>query len=92
MAPDTHFGELHGAPIQHQETAGEGAARTAEYFEHFSRLHGADDANQWGKNPHRGATGFFKSRLRWEYAGITGRTRIARVVDANLPVKADGSP
>src|SRR3990167_7136604 len=90
LACDTHFRELHGAAIEHQQAPGEGAADGAEQLERFSRLQGADDAHQRCKNTHRGAACFFKGVIRGEDTGVAGRVGVARVIDTNLAIKADG--
>src|SRR5659263_540224 len=83
LAPDTHFGELHGAAIQHQQTAGQRSAGTAEQLERFGGLQGADDAHQGCENAHSGAAGFFKRGVGRKNAGVAGRVGIARVIDTD---------
>ena len=66
VASNPHFGELHRPTIEHQQPTGQGATSTAQQFECFRRLHRPDNADQGGKNAHRGTACFFKGGVRGE--------------------------
>ena len=59
IAFESDFIPCHVSAIQHKQTTRHWFANTKDQFERFSRLHGADDAHQWGKNTHRCTTSFF---------------------------------
>jgi hypothetical protein len=55
LAGNAHLGELHAAPVQHQQPPGQRGADAAQQLDRLGRLQGADDAHQRREHPHGGA-------------------------------------
>lgn len=67
-----------------------GHSKAARKLEGFSRLHRADDAGEWCKYAHHGATNLLDTFVFRENAVIAGRVGCPRIKHAQLPIKADG--
>ena len=82
---------IHVTRIEHQQAASQGGANACQQANRFTRLHGANNANQGREYAHDSTTFFFKFRLIGKQAVITGTIRQPEIETGDLPVKTNRS-